>query len=972
MALDNTAGDVHPARQKRLKRTKDDIDLAALYEELADEVQDVRIKAAARLLKSITQDPDEFEEKLDSAEKRLTRGLCSGRKAARLGFSIALAEVLRRKFNRSSGTADGIMVAPTLQNIAKCTEPDGDVGGQEKRDHLLGRCFAYQAVLQSDVGLHDELPPKQWDALTYAIFGLANEKAWLRREVGSMLHDYITSKTGSKLSDARVFALMEAAGRKKLLKTPEGVGLWFATRQQFPRANPQPKVWHHDDPLSSKEHQSLAKIMLEGDSDDVPAAKRSGSRQTFPSFAWRIMLQYWDNDDHAKHFEKFWDYFMSLVFSSSSSPERKAIGLQIFSLAISEVPLAELPGVLNLQVLRCILTQRAKADNHLFEAAKIPLNSMVTRAKREPGSAGVLINEIIDKGAANFDQLTKTKTMESIITAADDRSLASLVHKTHQTCLGRHKRNTAEVDAELRGFSDLLLTMVRTHKDAVATLTMATETLKWKEDFTWLDHLLDFLSVYAFTDKELVPIFQPRLMSILNTLMYGPLRQALQAPVIIVRPLRLDGNALNQLKGGAGASVEKAWKCMDKMYRPNQSPNESIIPGNEAFALLFALCILQCFRHEPDATAALEDLITCYEVKDSSTDAISMIIELLLSFISKPSALFRKLAEQVFTVFAPELTADSLQSLTDILGQKESLAGQQELFDAHGDGDEEGVVESEDDDIEAIDVEDASDVELINGEPASGSGPADADDSDDDAGVSTSEAEDEATDGAEDEEAAFDKKLAEALGTGGVEDGDSDDDGSDMDDEQMMALEPHLATIFKERQKKTSKKQDKKDAKENIINFKNRVLDLLMIYVKTQYAEVLTLDVILPLTNLVRTTTNKQTAEKAFGMLKQYFEACSKNKKLPQLDNTDDVFTVLDEVYAEMKLGGSKLHANACSRSSLFLARVLVAMDREHYERIASMYAKLMSEWWQDKTNKVQPRVFTEWTSWSIATRKQL
>ena len=56
----------------------------------------------------------------------------------------------------------------------------------------------------------------------------------------------------------------------------------------------------------------------------------------------------------------------------------------------------------------------------------------------------------------------------------------------------------------------------------------------------------------------------------------------------------------------------------------------------------------------------------------------------------------------------------------------------------------------------------------------------------------------------------FDKKLAEALGTAGMD--DSDDDGSDMDDDQMMALEPHLESIFKERKKASSKKSKRKDA----------------------------------------------------------------------------------------------------------------------------------------------------------------
>ena len=311
------------------------------------------------------------------------------------------------------------------------------------------------------------------------------------------------------------------------------------------------------------------------------------------------------------------------------------------------------------------------------------------------------------------------------------------------------------------------------------------------------------------------------------------------------------------------------------------------------------------------------------------------------------------------------MTADSLQSLLDILEQKESLTGQQQLFDSKDGEEEEDQLEADE-----VDLDDMSDVELVNGEPTSTADSEDEEDGDSDED-SSSDASEGADNEGNDEEAIFDKKLAEALGTGRLESDESDEDGSDMDDEQMLALEPHLTSIFNERQKNTSKKQERKDAKENIVNFKNRVIDLLAIFVKSQHSTVLALDTILPLVRLVRTTTNKQTGEKASAVLKQYFEACSKKKEYPQPEDSEVMFEVLANVHDEMKRGGSKLHANACSRSSLFIAKVLVGMDQSHYGRIAEMYATMMSVWWQNPKSKVQPSIFTEWTSWSITTRKQ-
>jgi DNA polymerase phi len=35
------------------------------------------------------------------------------------------------------------------------------------------------------------------------------------------------------------------------------------------------------------------------------------------------------------------------------------------------------------------------------------------------------------------------------------------------------------------------------------------------------------------------------------------------------------------------------------------------------------------------------------------------------------------------------------------------------------------------------------------------------------------------------------------------------------------------------------------------------------------------------------------------------------------------------------------------------------------------LYAELQEKWWLDPKSKVHGSVFTEWISWSIATRKQ-
>ena len=75
-----------------------DTDLVEIYEDLANADENVRLTAAHALLTKFVAVQETNGDQLDRILKRLIRGLCSGRKAARIGFSIALTEFLTELF----------------------------------------------------------------------------------------------------------------------------------------------------------------------------------------------------------------------------------------------------------------------------------------------------------------------------------------------------------------------------------------------------------------------------------------------------------------------------------------------------------------------------------------------------------------------------------------------------------------------------------------------------------------------------------------------------------------------------------------------------------------------------------------------------------------------------------------------------------------------------------------------------------
>jgi DNA polymerase phi len=363
----------------------------------------------------------------------------------------------------------------------------------------------------------------------------------------------------------------------------------------------------------------------------------------------------------------------------------------------------------------------------------------------------------------------------------------------------------------------------------------------------------------------------------------------------------------------------------------------------------------------------LEDLETSSKAMLEMPNGSAMqtqdgFVEILLSFLGNHRILFHKIAVEAFTTFASELSLEGLRSLTDVLDTEESLEGQKRLFAQ----DDDEIAEGDEDE----DEEDASDVEMVDGE-LSDSEDVEANDSGEELSSENNNAEDESDD---EELIQFNNMLAMTLQTSkpAVDGQASEDtsDESDMDDEQMMALDPHLSNIFKQRSQITGKKE-RELAKQNMAQFKSRVLDLLAVFLDKQYSNPLTLEAFLSVLRLTRANSNKQLSDKSAKLLKTTFETHTKHKTtLPIPGDVDSAWNALKEIHEEAKLGGgATVHANACSTVSLHLVRVLISLDRENYAKVMDVYAESQKEWFMHKKSNVQSVLFTQFLNWSVQFR---
>lgn len=118
--------------KKKRQYTEEDSKLAKIYDGLASELKEVRLESAKELVLKFTPENEPNAGAVEKSFLRLIRGLCSGRKAARSGFFVALTELLRQVFRAGGPSVPALEISPEgiVDLIIQNTQVEGKVSGQ--------------------------------------------------------------------------------------------------------------------------------------------------------------------------------------------------------------------------------------------------------------------------------------------------------------------------------------------------------------------------------------------------------------------------------------------------------------------------------------------------------------------------------------------------------------------------------------------------------------------------------------------------------------------------------------------------------------------------------------------------------------------------------------------------------------------------------------------------------------------------
>lgn len=711
------------------------------------------------------------------------------------------------------------------------------------------------------------------------------------------------------------------------------------------------------------------------------------------------------------------------LFSEKASHERKYWGFELFTKFLkSAIPDDEIQNLFTPNLIRCLINQSSQQNRFLNKISIQVLKTIVTVSKVELSKAPIILECLLNEshgGCWNFDLVTKSKTVDEILSSSEVENVVKqfkniLIKKFSiaQENADNEVKEEKESDDNEEGADvgeeealpmklpldnvqkwclDKLLHLTRTHKNL---LQNPEQSSLLKDIFKLFIKIAYFKVVDGKNISNNVKnIAQERLNSILSDIINFKNDDNEPWPLFCIdyiRELENDDN-YELLSSFDESLIEKKDEILEILSKIKKSIKKSKKKGSKGdedqlycFQLLFSMVLIQFYMADEEAVSVLEELKMCYEDitqsskadDDEEIDSAQILTEIILSFVARKSTLLKKLSMIIWDSFLCaknddgklRLNETSLQLLYDVLVARENKEGLEKVFEGQGEYEAEDEEENDEDGEEDEDE--------------------DSDNSDDDDDSESETDPDSTVDRVEKETS---EKLAEALGIPSssgevkfedISSGDDDDYESDsMDDEQMMEIDDQLSKIFKERRNALStvvsgnaRKNEVMEAKEQMIFFKNRILDLLESLNKHQPSSYLNLTMIKPIVILIGLTLDKNVGLKAHKLLKTKISK-TKISALSESENGEEFKESLLETIQWLhqtatSSSSNQSHSLACNQACIILSKNLIGLDESYLDQVIEIYTQSLKDWAVNKKSKIQASMFFDFINWLNAKRE--
>ena len=674
------------------------------------------------------------------AIRRLVRGLASPRENARIGFAVALSGLLS---HLKTVSANDVLVLLLKYSVVR-----GNMNGQEVRDLQFARLFGIYALVRSRLLYRASLSTFQ--RAFHILVQVASYKSWLSEPCGWVLTELVEPLARndpdrpSWADDALGWIADQLSSHRSL--SPETLALALQVTQMDPtlklgeRMIPPFKTPNF---LASANLPVLASVLREASpmhwQPDTPVPK-AGSWSTKLPFVWDRLLSLYLNDKLPEGAAPFADFFRVVVdeslFAPQASPERKSWGFQVLHRTLAHASEDVLPFLFTPHVMRTWVNQLSVPDRLLHSMAQKTVSLVGEAVKRSPTAGIALVTQLTgEHGRQNFDRVTHTKTIESILSSLDEEGLQRYLAYLRDVIYAPTSvapEDAKSIAMQRQSACDQMLGLVRSH------LVQSSS--------GWVRDVLIFFAGHGYYAVKNPPkgpwsgILQVPTVPFTDTLR-EVCRSRLQACLIELSEPDERGTPWCLAVMDMLDTMEKDHKHFTTTARPiaqeriqraksmlHQMRNAFKKEKNEirkmhlrAFEVLLASVLLVTFEDNDDAPDMVEPVVDAAKLlffddkaSQREVDGMELLTDALIGLLEISSAFLRSMTIQVFSAFSSSMTRASLNHLVDQLGMGENEdAEDDEIKDAKDDGDD------DDDDLSLIHISEPTRPSHISRMPSS-------------------------------------------------------------------------------------------------------------------------------------------------------------------------------------------------------------------------------------------------------------
>ncbi|BFZ00082.1 hypothetical protein BsWGS_03121 [Bradybaena similaris] len=885
---------------------------------LSDGNDDQRSTGAVKLAHLIqTFEENERKEILQYCQERLIRGLSSGRKFARVGFSVALVQLLRE--NEEMDTSKILStIKDKLKNVGPEKKSQSEIGGI-----YLGKAFAVSSLIQA--GRVAQLSGDVLSSLVDELFKIEDKKSYLKAVCEAVLRDLVQQVS------ADVFATHLWPKMKVQMKkgweacTLDRLALLLACRARFPEVVKKKFLRKHwGFPVLSEDNDShlLAAVLESVQRSEVLMdqilPQLLGSGRNIASI-WKALG------------EKLMEQLSEKKLKTMAQRQLMGLKLAFRLVASTDDGQQVLEMLLSPGLARCVFHTVTKRNDPVSAAA----DSLCQQVCKTLADGQVSVLSVLERvwklEAALLQQEHSTRI--DLVKSTNFLHLVDLLSKVEADSYSQILMGIIMEKDKWQVISDNPVKKMKQIETCLRQLqhissSQAQSSVETQRSVLALFLRLTYFHVTKATKKinhcescvnlqedsaarKLSAAFIHKVLDSALTIFTGQQKkwdqfskylQLLYSLAEFVQDLftakHVEPVALLQ------PEVKKQWqKLLDFCKTIKQWPQAESQQLNSAFLLLALFLGFHMLTDFKVAEELLQDVYVCYdktkgsEMEDAAEGEdepqwIEVLVDVLLKLMSMHSHLGRVIAACVFRLLSEHITPSAVALITEVLLPKKTAGG----------GTDDVLVETDNEDNLDDEDEDSNDM---------------------------------SDEGGNDENEAMDEGSATTKADSSV-DSDAENEGSDeneslpdLSDSEMFKMDAMLAEVFKQKRQNSGKKV-RVEKKQELINFQVRVLDLLETLIKGDRCGDFVFNLLKPLVTLMLKSGNPGTqvladrAKALFTLLK------SRAKGLKDsIHSTDDQKQLFLELLDLAKKATDKRHLQDVSTACYILTSISLSQSQK-------------------------------------------